>query len=67
MNKILLISLIAASLIGASQAEAYYYYHHHHHGWHHSPMYGHSGTVGRLGRGASPLHPEGPGNPAGGR
>jgi hypothetical protein len=35
---------------GRSASRARYHYHH-------------SGTRGRLGRGASPKHPEGPGNP----
>jgi len=65
MSKILLVSLLAGSLIGATQAEAYY--HPRHHGWHHGAKFDHSGTRGRLGLGASPHHPEGPGNPASGK
>lgn len=65
MSKILLVSFIAASLIATTQAEAYHYYRHH--GWYHGSKYGHSGTRGRLGLGASPAHPEGPGNPASGK
>jgi hypothetical protein len=61
MSKILLVSFVAATLIGIGQAEA------HHRHWHHGADYGHSGSVGRLGLGASPKHPEGPGNPGSGK
>ncbi len=40
--------------------------HHHHHHWMHGGNYHHSGTRGRLNRGANPRHPEGPGNPTNG-
>ncbi len=63
MRYLSILLLVASGFAFATQAEAHY---RHHHWWHHG-HYVHSGTSGRLGLGASPHHPEGPGNPASGK